>query len=77
MPSDLEASGLYPAVAAVGGLGGGIYGWLYRRQHPEIPANVAENARRLRERADRNRLIMQRNAERIAATKIVVRPVGQ
>jgi len=74
--SELEAPSIYATGAAVAGLGGGLYAFLFRRQHPEIPANMAENARRQAARAQRNQEIMQRNAERIAATRIVVRPLG-
>ena len=76
VPSSLESPSVLATAAMVSSAGAGLYGWLYRRQHPEIPANVTENARRQRERADRNRDILQRNAARIAATKIIVRPLG-
>jgi hypothetical protein len=77
VPGTLEAPGIMATTAAMGTLGAGFYGWAYRRRHPEIPPNVTENARRQRERSDRNRDILQRNAARIAATKLVVRPLGQ
>lgn len=77
VPGTLEAPGIMATTAAMGTLGAGFYGWTYRRRHPEIPPNVTENVRRQRERSDLNRDILQRNAARIAATKLVVRPLGQ
>jgi tetratricopeptide (TPR) repeat protein len=74
--STLEASTAYAGGVALAGLAGGLYAFMYRRQHPEIPANMAENQRRRAARAQRNQEIMQRNTERIAATRIVVRPLG-
>lgn len=74
--STLEAPTTLSSAAAVAALGGGLYAFLYRRQHPEIPANVAENLRRQSARTQRNQEIMERNAERVAATRIVVRPLG-
>jgi len=74
--ADLEAPSVYASGVAVVGLAGGLYAFLYRRQHPEIPANMAENLRRQAAREQRNQEIMQRNGERIAATRIVVRPLG-
>ena len=74
--SDLQNPTLYASAAGVAGLGAGLYSFLYRRQHPEIPANIAENARRQRGRAQRNQEIMQRNTDKVAATKIVIRPLG-
>ncbi len=74
--TDLEAPSVYATGVAVAGLGGGLYAFLFRRQHPEIPANMAENQRRQAARAQRNQETMVRNADRIAATRIVVRPLG-
>jgi hypothetical protein len=74
--SKLGAPGIHATGITVAGLGAGLYAYLYRRQHPEIPANVAENQRRQAARTQRNQAITQRNRERIAATKIVVRPLG-
>jgi hypothetical protein len=72
----LEAPRIHATATAVAGLGAGLYAYLYRRQHAEIPANVAENQRRQAARTQRNQEIMQRNRERVAATRIVVRPLG-
>ncbi len=74
--STLEAPSAYAGGVAVAGLAGGIYAFLHRRQNPEIPANMAENQRRQAARAQRNQEIMQRNADRVAATRIIVRPLG-
>lgn len=49
--------------------------WQLRRR-PEIPENVAANARRRAERADSNRTIMQRNAARLAATALLISPAA-
>ena len=62
---------------AVTGAGAGLWAFLYRRTHLEIPENIAANQRRQAERARRNAEIMQRNAERVAATRIILRPLGQ
>lgn len=74
--STLEAPSTHATAIAVAGLGGGLYAYLYGRQHPEIPANMEENQRRQASRMRRNQEIMQRNGERVAATRIVVRPLG-
>ncbi len=65
--------------SSVAGLGiiTGLYAYAHRRSHPEIPANVTENAARRDRRDARNRAIMQRNNDRIAATRLTVRPLGQ
>ena len=62
---------------AVVGVGSGLYAFLHRRSHPEIPENIVENAARQQRRATANARIMQRNGARIDATKIIVRPLGQ
>jgi len=69
------ASLAVPVAAA--GAGAGLWAFLYRRTHLEIPENIAANQRRQAERARRNAEIMQRNAERVAATRIILRPLGQ
>jgi hypothetical protein len=75
--SDLQGSSAMSSSVAGLGLLTGIYAYLHRRAHPEIPANVAENRARQSRRSARNAAIMQRNNDRIAATKITVRPLGQ
>jgi hypothetical protein len=69
-------AGLAVPVAAVGA-GVGVWAFFYRRAHLEIPENIAVNAHRQAERAERNAEIMRRNADRVAATRIVLRPLGQ
>ncbi len=75
--SDLQGSSAMSSSVAGLGLVSGIYAYLHRRAHPEIPANVAENRARQDRRSARNAAIMQRNNDRIAATKITIRPLGQ
>jgi len=65
------------APIAVGGAGAGLWAFLYRRTHLEIPENIAANERRQAERARRNAEIMRQNAARRAATHIILRPLGQ
>ena len=74
--STLEAPSIYATGIAVVAIGGGLYAFMYRRQHTEMPANMAENQRRQAARMQRNQEIMQRNGERVAATRIIVRPLG-
>lgn len=75
--SQLEGSSMASGAVAALGVGGGLYAFMRRRSHPEIPENVAENAARQRRRQLANAAIMERNNARIAATKIIVRPLGQ
>ncbi|HEY2805057.1 MAG TPA: hypothetical protein VGI92_04280 [Gemmatimonadales bacterium] len=75
--SDLEGRGALSAAVAGAGVMGGIYAYLHRRNHPEIPANVAENAARQQRRAAVNGRIMAENTTRIQATKVIIRPLGQ
>ncbi len=69
-------AGLAVPVATVGA-GAGLWAFLFRRSHLEIPENIAANERRQAERAQRNAEIMQRNAARVAATRIILRPLVQ
>ena len=75
--SDLEGRGALSASVALVGTTGGIIAFLHRRNHPEIPANVAENAARQQRRAALNARIMDENRAKIDATKIIIRPLGQ
>lgn len=75
--SSLEGSGTLSASVAALGVGGGLYAFMRRRNNPEIPENVAENAARQRRRQLANAAIMERNNARIAATRIIIRPLGQ
>ncbi len=75
--SDLEGRGALSAAVAAAAVGGGLYAYLHRRNHPEIPENVAENAARQQRRQAANARIMADNNARIQATKVIVRPLGQ
>lgn len=75
--SDLEGRGALSAVVALGGATGGVFAFLHRRRHPEIPANMAENMLRQQRRSALNARIMAENNSRISATKIIIRPLGQ
>ncbi len=75
--SDLSGKTVLSSGVAALGVGAGIWAFLERRAHPEIPANVAENQRRFAVRADSNAAIMERNRARLAATRLVLRPLGQ
>jgi hypothetical protein len=74
--SDLEGRGALSAGVAVLGAGGGVFAFLHRRKHPEIPANMAENMARQQRRSALNQRIMADNIARISATKIIIRPLG-
>lgn len=59
------------------GLASGIGSFFYRWRHPAIDANVKENARRRHERALFNQAVQDRNQARIAATRLIITPVGR
>jgi hypothetical protein len=67
-----------PAVfsISVAGLAGasGVFAFLQRRKHPEIPANISENLRRQNERNRQNEEIRRRNAARLAETTLIIKP---
>jgi len=65
-----------PAVVAAVGVGSGVVAFLARRRHRDLPANIAENARRRGTRETANAAIRARNAQRIAATLLVIRPAA-
>lgn len=75
--SDLEGNTALAGGVALAGLAGGVYAFMHRRNHPEIPENVVENGARQQRRAAANARIMERNNQRIAETKIIIRPLGQ
>jgi len=75
--SSMEGSTALASGVAVVGIGAGLYAFLHRRGHPEIPENIAENAARQQRRATANTRIMDRNQARIDATRIIIRPLGQ
>ncbi len=88
----VAAAALLIAGAATGDLGGGerggaavvaataavtgVVAFLAHRQHGAIPENVAANARRRAERDSANASIRGRNADRIAATLLLVSPAA-
>jgi len=63
-------------VMAAGGIGIGIGGFVWRRQHNEIAANIAENTRRKAERAAKNAEIARRNEGRVAVTALIISPAA-
>jgi uncharacterized protein (UPF0335 family) len=75
--ADLEGRTSLASGVAVVAVGSGLYAFLHRRNHPEIPENIVENAARQQRRATANARIMARNTARIDATKIIIRPLGQ
>ncbi len=88
----VAAAALLIAGAATGDLGGGerggaavvaataavtgVVAFLAHRQHGAIPENVAANARRRAERDSANASVRGRNADRIAATLLLVSPAA-
>lgn len=75
--SSLQGKTALAGGVAVLGVGTGLYAFLHRRSHPDIPENVAENLARQQRRLALNASIMTRNNERIQSTKIIIRPLGQ
>lgn len=73
--STLNEGGALSASVALISAGAGVYAYLHRRGHPELPENIAENARRRQQRAATNAAVMQRNTDRIARTKLLIRPL--
>lgn len=65
------------ALGMVLGLASGIGSAVYRLRHPQIDANVAENRRRQHQRALFNQAVQQRNQARIAATRLILTPLGR
>lgn len=54
----------------------GVAAFVVRRQHREVPANVAGNVQRRARRAAENEAIRRRNAEKVAATILIVTPAA-
>jgi len=65
-----------PAVIAGTAAVAGATAFLRLRRRPDVPANVAANARRRAERADSNAAIERRNAARLAATALIISPAA-
>jgi len=55
---------------------GGIAAFFYRREHREIPRNVALNTARRADRDGANAAIRSRNADRIARTILLITPAS-
>lgn len=68
-------TGLSGAVAGAGALVG-VVTYFVGRAHREIPANIAENQRRQAERAASNAATVQRNADVLRQSKLVITPVA-
>ena len=54
----------------------GIAAFFVRRRHREVPANVAVNVQRRAQRAAENDAIRRRNAEKVAATILIITPAA-
>ncbi len=52
----------------------GLFSYIRRRNHPEIPENIAENQRRELARQNRNNEIRQSNADRLSRTQLIFSP---
>ncbi|MGH7548814.1 MAG: hypothetical protein ACREMM_11645 [Gemmatimonadales bacterium] len=65
-------SGVIAGAATVSG----TVAFLRLRRRPVLPENVAENSRRRAQRADSNAAIQRRNAERLAATALIISPAA-
>ena len=70
--SERGAAGVVAATAAVTG----VVAFLVDRRHGAIPENVAANARRRAHRDSMNAGVRTRNADRIAATVLLVSPAA-
>jgi hypothetical protein len=69
-------NGTKPAVVAVAGIAAGVVAFIAARRRREIPANIAANESRRRERQAANDAIHARNAERVAATVLIITPAA-
>ena len=73
--SDLGSDGRGLALSVAGvASAAGIVAFVARQRNDEIPANVAENRRRVAEHAARNAEITLRNRARLAETMLVITP---
>lgn len=68
-----DGRALSGSVAVAAGVGG-VIAFVARRRNPEIPANIAENRRRIAEHAARNAEIADRNRQRLAQTTLFIMP---
>jgi hypothetical protein len=74
--SALDGAGSGAAVVAGVAAVTGLVAYVARRRHPEIPENVAANARRREGRRAANDSILARNASRLAQTALVLTPAA-
>ncbi|MFL5580461.1 MAG: hypothetical protein ACJ8AO_08810 [Gemmatimonadaceae bacterium] len=72
----LGGGGRYAGTVALVGTAAGAWAFVSRQHRRDIPANVAENRRRLADRDRRNAEVARRNAERLAQTRLVVTPAA-
>jgi hypothetical protein len=72
----LGTAGGYAGAAAGAGAVAGVGAFVFRQRHRDIPANIAQNRRRIAERAERNAAIAQRNAARLALTALIISPAA-
>ena len=78
--SSLNGTRSMAATTAGTGVAVGLYAFLTRRNHLEIPQNIAANRMRQLARTATNLEIQRRNNEKLATTRIVIAPaagVGQ
>ena len=73
---DLGSRATFTAAGAGAGIAVGIYGLTTVRRQRVIPENIAANRLRQSRRAEANRAIRLRNEERLAQTRIIVRPAA-
>lgn len=71
-----RGSNALSGTVALAGIVTGVGSFIVRQRHRDIPANIAENARREAERESGNAAIRQRNAEVMRETKLVIVPAG-
>lgn len=63
------------AAAGALALGSGVASFIFRTRNREIPANVAENARREAQRARFNAGVVRNNNVKVAATRLILTPL--
>lgn len=73
---DLGGGGSHAGSVALAGTAAGVTTFVLRQRRRGIPANVAENRRRVAERGRRNAEIARRNEQHVAQTRLVVAPAA-
>lgn len=71
-----RGSNALSGAVALSGIVTGVASFVARQRHREIPANIAENARREAERESQNSAIWQRNTAILRETKLIVTPAA-